>query len=67
MLDGGTPDERYPQSPYVRDYLLASKFGYTWQQIEEQPAVWLDWLLAIDGEFKSAEGRAVNKSSPKGI
>jgi hypothetical protein len=50
VLDGGSPDERYPTPTYVRDYLLASKFGYTKQQIDEQPAVWLDWILAIDGE-----------------
>ena len=29
-----------------RDYVLASEFGYTPLQIDDQPAARLDWLIA---------------------
>jgi hypothetical protein len=32
----------------VRDYQIAKRFGWTHDQIRESPAVWLDWMLAID-------------------
>lgn len=35
--------------PEIRDYQLAKRFGWTFEQIRESPAVWLDWMLAIDG------------------
>jgi len=41
--------------PYWRDYIIAKKFGWTKSQIEEQPAVWLDWLIAIDREVSAFE------------
>jgi hypothetical protein len=38
-----------------RDYLLAKRFGYTHTEILEQPAEWLDWMLAIDGKVREVE------------
>lgn len=53
-------DERHPVRPEFRDYLLARTFGWTRHEIDEQPAVWLDWLLAIDGKYREAEADAGN-------
>ena len=55
MFEGGSPSSNAPLPPEFRDWVLASKFGWTKQQIDEQPAVWLDWLLAIEGEKSEAE------------
>lgn len=38
-----------PVPEEYREYLLASTFGYTPTEIDEQPAVRLDWLLACHG------------------
>lgn len=54
----GSYDERFPVRHELRDYLLAKTFGWTLQQIEEQPAVWLDWLLQIDGKVREVEADA---------
>jgi hypothetical protein len=35
--------------------LIAKNFGYTYQQIQEQPAAWLDWMLVIDGKYREIE------------
>ena len=43
----GGADVRPPTE--YRDYLLAVTFGYTKQQIDDSPAVWLDWMLACHG------------------
>lgn len=42
----------------LRDYQLARTFGWSKSEIDDQPAVWLDWMLAIDGVFRKAEGDA---------
>jgi hypothetical protein len=55
VLKGGKQDDRYPLTPFYRDYLIAKKFGYTFQEIQEQPAAWLDWLLVIDGKVTEIE------------
>lgn len=57
-LRTGEPDPRYPLREELRDYQLAIKFGWTKQEINEQPAVWLDWLLAIDAEVQEARANA---------
>lgn len=44
--------------PEFRDYRIARVFGWTRDQIDDQPAVWLDWLLAIDGKWREAEADA---------
>lgn len=38
-----------------RDYQLASAFGYTPSEIDEQSAVRLDWLLACHGAVESVK------------
>lgn len=53
-------DDRYPVRPEFRDYQLASEFGWTFSEIQEQPAVWLDWLLAIGQKVRKAELDANN-------
>ena len=47
----------------LRDYILVSRFGYTKAQIDEAPAVWLDWMIAIDGERQQAENDAQERSA----
>jgi hypothetical protein len=42
----------------VRDYMLVKHFGWTKQQIDEQPAVWLDWILNLHGVFSEVENDA---------
>ena len=54
MFEGGSISNRYPLPAEVRDWQLVKKFGWTKQQIDEQPAVWLDWILAIDSEYETA-------------
>ena len=56
-------DERNPLPPVLRDWLLVSKFGWTKQQIEEQPAVWLDWILAIEHEHEMVKNKATERGN----
>ena len=51
-------DPRFPIRPELRDYQLARTFGWSREQIDDQPAVWLDWLLAIHGKVREAEADA---------
>jgi hypothetical protein len=39
-------DLSYPDEQY-RYFLLAERFGWTPTQVDNEPAVTLDWLLAI--------------------
>jgi hypothetical protein len=55
VAKGGEPDARYPMSTYFRDYWLVKHFGWTKAEIDEQPAVWLDWMLAIHSEISAIE------------
>jgi len=57
VLEGGKPDPRYPLPEEFRDWQLATKFGWTYEQIQDQPASWLDWLLRIDGAAVEAENK----------
>ena len=57
-MEGGQPDPRFPIREEFRDWQLASKFGWTQQQIQEQPAVWLDWVLHIDGVVQEVRANA---------
>jgi hypothetical protein len=54
----GNVDNRFPLREEFRDYQLATKFGWTKSEINEQPAVWLDWMLAIDAEVQEARADA---------
>jgi len=38
--------------------MLAKQFGWTKQQIDEQPAVWLDWMLTLSGLWAEVENEA---------
>jgi hypothetical protein len=40
------PDFDYPIHEW-QYYLLAKKFGWTPQEVDEQPAYLVDWLIAI--------------------
>jgi len=55
VFKNGSVDERHGVSPLLRDYLLVKHFGWTKDQIDAQPAVWLDWMLAIHGEASEIE------------
>ena len=63
MLEGNRPDSSYPLPDEFRDWQLAKKFGWTKQQIDEQPAAWLDWILRIDGVAAEAEAKAMSRGS----
>jgi hypothetical protein len=39
---------------------LASKFGWSFEQIQESPAVWLDWLIKIDGISEEVKEKRSN-------
>jgi hypothetical protein len=54
----GIVDPRFPLREEFRDYQLAHRFGWTFQQINEQPAVWLDWMLAIDGVIQEVSNES---------
>ena len=54
----GDVDPRNPLRDEFRDYQLASQFGYTYDQIREAPAVWLDWMLAIDAKVQEVRADA---------
>lgn len=49
----GRPTESLPAEHRI--YRLARTFGWTPNQIDEQPAATLDWLLAIDDAYRTAE------------
>ena len=57
MLEGNQPDGRFPIPEELRDWKLAKTFGWTKSEIDEQPAVWLDWLLRIDGAASEVQAR----------
>lgn len=47
-----------------REYLIASTFGYTPVEIDSQPAVRLDWLLACHGvveQFKADKQKEASR------
>lgn len=60
VLKGGEADDRYPIPDEWRDYILATKFGWTKSQIDEQPAVWLDWMINIGSTVESAKAKNAN-------
>jgi hypothetical protein len=41
--------------------MLAKNFGWTKQQIDEQPAVWLDWMVSIHGVIAELENEAAKR------
>jgi hypothetical protein len=38
--------------------MLVKLTGWTKQELDEAPAAWCDWLLAIDGKVREEEARA---------
>jgi len=60
-LEGGKWDNRYPPSMELRDWQLAKSFGWTKQQIDEQPAVWLDWILQVDATATEVQNEKAAK------
>ena len=54
-LKGGKADDRYPLPDELRDYMLVKAFGWTKQQIDDQPAIWLDWMLNLHNLFSEVE------------
>jgi hypothetical protein len=60
VLNGGELKEGQTLPAEWRDYILVSKFGWTKQEIDEQPAVWLDWLISIDKTVEGVKANAQN-------
>ena len=58
MLKHGDEGVSGPIPKEWRDYLLASRFGWTKQEIDDQPAVWLDWLISIDATVQEVKADA---------
>jgi hypothetical protein len=52
-------DLDYPDREW-RYFVLAEKFGWTPQQVDEQPAALLDWLIAIAGVKSEVEAEKIN-------
>ena len=42
-------------------YLAADKFGWTPSQVDEQPAVLLDWILSIAGVINEVQNEKMSK------
>lgn len=40
--------------------MLASRFGWSFEEIQNAPAVWLDWLIKIDGISEEAKAKRSN-------
>jgi hypothetical protein len=38
--------------------MIASQFGWTKDQIDQQPAVWLDWMLEIHQVVETVKAEA---------
>lgn len=62
MLEGGErhSDFIYPDDEWIY-YLCADRFGWTPNEVDEQPAYLLDWLLALDATVKEVEHNVENK------
>jgi hypothetical protein len=50
----------YPDKQY-RYFLLAERFGWTPSQVDNEPAVMLDWLLAIGNVVDEVKSEQMNK------
>jgi hypothetical protein len=50
----------YPDDQY-RYFLLAERFGWTPSQVDNEPAVMLDWLLAIGNVVDEVKSEQMNK------
>jgi hypothetical protein len=50
----------YPDNQY-RYFLLAERFGWTPSQVDNEPAVMLDWLLAIGNVVDEVKSEQMNK------
>jgi hypothetical protein len=46
-----------PLPPEWRDYMLVKMTGWTKEQIDAQPAAWLDWMLTIDDVVTEVQNR----------
>ncbi len=51
----------YPDDEWIY-YLCADRFGWTPNEVDEQPARLVDWLLALDATVKEVEHDVNNKS-----
>ena len=50
----------YPDEQFLY-YLAAEKFGWTPNEVDEQPAYLLDWILAISNAHEEVKAENVNK------
>jgi hypothetical protein len=53
-------DFDYPDEEW-RYYVLADRFGWTPTQVDEQPAVLVDWLISISGIVREVESERVER------
>jgi len=56
LLEGGERHEAftYPDEEWLY-FICAKDFGWTPQQVDEQPAALLDWIIAISSLVKQVE------------
>lgn len=61
-MGGGQRHENfsYPDEHYYY-YILAEKFGWTPNEIDDQPAARMDWILAIATAANEAENQKIEK------
>jgi hypothetical protein len=62
-MEGGERHEAftYPDEQWVY-YMMADKFGWTPQQVDDLPASTADWLLAITNMVEKIKSERINKS-----
>jgi len=62
-LSGGQRNENfsYPDEQYLY-FIAAKEFGWTPNELDEQPAVIVDWLVAIATAHSEAEAERIDKA-----
>ncbi len=54
-LEGGSITDQNRPPAELRDWQLAKTFGWNKAQIDENPARWNDWMLAIENVAREVE------------
>jgi hypothetical protein len=64
LLEGNErhDDFDYPDEEY-RYYIAAREFGWTPQQLDDSPAVVVDWIMAIHGLVEELKSEAERKAA----
>jgi hypothetical protein len=66
LLEGGERHEAftYPDEEWFY-YTAAEKFGWTPDQVDEQPAYLIDWLISIATLVDEVKAKQIDSTQPK--